>query len=285
MELRDTCIDWVRGIFGTGLFDDVQGILLLNPSSGLYRDVWNIVSSLYTNVCVPIAMGLVLIYFMVNIIEKSTQQQSLDLEHIIKLLMKLVLGLYLIEHGLEIMAEFYSLGLSFLQSVIGEAKAAYKANDLIESAWYGLTGEGLTGSWGTLESLGKFMDLFWDLGIPFIVIKILTVVVNFVCYTRLIEFYLRTATAPIALSDFFTEGVHSNGWKFLKSYIAVALQAGIIMLAVVVFNAIASALLGSSPDLSGGNYWSFMVKYLALAFATAGLMIKSLSLTKEIVGA
>lgn len=281
MALRDTCQEWVEEIFGGGIFDDVSNTLQLNPSTGEYADVWNIVSTIYENVCVPVGMGLVLIYFMVNIIEKSTQQQSLDLEHIVKLLLKLVVGLYFVEHGLELMASIYSLGFGFLTNVINEKPPDYSLGEVKEQVWKSLTGEDWEGSWGKLEGLLNFISVGFQVLLPYLVTLVMKIVVNFVCYTRLIEFYIKTATAPIALSDFFTEGVHGNGWKFIKGYIAIALQAGIIMLAVVVFNAIAGSLL-ASEDIT---YWGFLTRYLALAFATIGVMIKSLSLTKEVVGA
>lgn len=281
MALRDTCQGWVEDIFGGGMFSDVQKVLELNPSTGDYSDVWGIVSSIYENVCIPIGMGLVLIYFLTNVIDKSTQQQNFDLEHMVKLLLKLFIGLYFVEHGLELMTTIYSLGFAFLSSIIDELPKAYSMGDIKEAVWKDLTGEKWEGSWGKLEGLMNFISVGFQILIPYLVTLVMKIIVNFVCYTRLIEFYIKTAAAPIALSDFFTEGVHSNGWKFLKGYIAIALQAGIIMLAVVIFNAIAGSLL-ASEDIT---YWGFLTRYLALGFATIGVMLKSLSLTKEVVGA
>ncbi len=282
--MRDFLIGWVDDIFGEGLFDSVESVLSMNPSNGDFASVWSIVNTLYNNVCVPIAMGLVLIYFMVNLIEKSTQQQSLDLEHIIKLLLKLIIGLYFIEHGLELMASIYGLGFSFLNSIIGHNNAGdIMPADIKANVWKELADENINENidWGVLDTIGKGLTILLELVFPWLCTIVMKVVINFVCYTRLIEFYIKTITAPIALSDFFTEGVHGNGWKFIKGYIAIALQAGVIMLAVVVFNGIADGIVEGAGD----GYWAFLIKYLALGFATIGIMIKSLSLTKEVVGA
>lgn len=282
--MRDFLISWVNDIFGEGLFSSVEGVLKMNPSTAPFDSVWSIVQTLYNNVCVPIAMGLVLIYFMVNLIEKSTQQQSLDLEHVIKLLLKLVIGLYFIEHGLELMASIYEISFGFLNNIIGQNKASdIMPANIAADVWKELADEDINANikWGVLDTIGKGMLILLELVFPWLCTIIMKVVINFVCYTRLIEFYIKTIAAPIALSDFFTEGVHGNGWKFIKGYIAIALQAGIIMLAVVVFNGIADGIFAGA----GSGYWAFLIKYLALGFAAIGVMIKSLSLTKEIVGA
>lgn len=277
--MRETFYGWCEQIFGNGLFDSVYKTLSLNPSTGQYADVWKLIEGIYNGVCVPLGMGLVLIYFMVNVIEKSMQQQSFDIEHMVKLLLKLFFGLYIIQHGLEIMSAIFSLGFAFLDSVY---KAPDSGVDRTLKAWISLTGEGRKGEWSFWDSIVKVFTVGVPLLIPWMVSLAMKVVAGFVCYSRLIEFYIKTAAAPIALSDFFTEGVHGNGWKFIRGYIAVALQAGIIMLSVVIFNALAGALFPASLSI---EYWDFLIKYLALALATIGVMLKSLSLTKEIVGA
>lgn len=278
--MRETLQRWVEEIFGTGIFSDVKKVLSLNPSTGDYAGAWGIAESIY-NVCSTIGMGLVLIYFMVNLIERSTQQQNFDLEHLVKMLLKLFVGLYFIEHGLELMATIYSLSFGFINDVTNAAVKGDKLNNITHKVWKELTGENWEGSdWGVLDTLSN-LTVMLELIIPWLVSKVMKVVINFVCYTRLIEFYIRTAAAPIALSDFFTEGVHGNGWKFIKGYIALALQAGIIMMSVVIFNAISGGIVNAA----GNGYWAFLIKYFALAFATIGVILKSLSLTKEIVGA
>lgn len=278
MALRDVCQGWCEDIFGSGMFESVETVLNINPSTGSYSTAWNVVESLYNNVCMPIAMGLVLIYFMVNLIEKGTQQQGFDMEHLFKLLLKLFVGLYFIEHGLEIMCSIYSLSFAFLQKITAVAGGDGPA-DMAKTMWTQLTGESWDGEWKGLKAVLNFCGVGLQLLIPWIASLILKVIVNFVCFTRLIEFYIKTACAPIALSDFFTEGIHGNGWRFLKGYIAVALQAGVILLAIVFYNAIQTAFLTDS------SYMGYLVKFLALGFTVAGIMLKSLSLTKEIVGA
>ncbi len=289
--MRDFLIGWVEDIFGSGMFSSVEEILTMNPSKD-FDNVWDFLCNVYESVCVPIGSGLVLIYFMVNVLEKSTQQQSFDIEHMFKLLLKLFFGLYLIEHGLELMAAIYALSFAFVEDILfqgtvyGTAGANWQFG-YADNVWRALTGESIDSNeeWGLLKIISPgIFPVFFQLIIPWLCTVIMKIVVNFVCYTRLIEFYLKTAAAPIALSDFFTEGIHSNGWKFVKGYIATALQAGVIILAVCIFNGISSDIISGGGFDDPGGYWKFLFKYLALCFATVGVMLKSMSLAKELVG-
>lgn len=290
--VRDLLQSWVSYVFGGGMFSIAVDFLDINPSTGNFATIWRVVSGVYNNVCVPIGMGLVLIYFMVNLIERSMQQQQLDVEQVIKLLLKLVIGLYFIENGLRLMTEIYSLGFSFLDSIISAKGGDYSAGDAIaKEAWKSLTGEEWEGEWNVLENFTKSIPIILQLILPYIFSWVIQLICLAVCAFRLIEFYIMTCTAPIALSDFFTEGVHGNGWRFVKNYIAMALQMGIVMLAIVAFNGIVSAFLPKTgladlvvPVVGLGKAAYFILVYLAVGASCAGVMLKSRSLAKDIVG-
>ena len=291
--MRELLQGWVSSIFGTGMFESAEGILGVNPSDGRYQTIWKVISGLYDNVCVPIAVGLVLIYFMIHLIERSMQQQQLDLEQIVKSLMKLILGLYFIQHGLELMAEIYGLGMAFLNDIVSSNSvgSSTPGDAIAREAWKELTGENWDGDWGIWDAFSKGMPLFLQLFLPWLGSQIIKLIAIGVCFFRWIEFYILTCTAPFALSDFFTEGLHGNGWRFVKNYIALALQGGIIMLAIVIFNGIIVTFLPSGslvdmavPIVGMGKAAYFLLMYLAGGAACGAVMLKSRSLAKEIIG-
>ena len=317
--MREFLQNVVSFVFGGGMMSNALNFLDLNPSQDKFADIWNIVCGIYDNVCVPIGLGLVLIYFVVNLMERSMQYQQFDLEHIFKALIKLVVGMYFIKNGLVLMATLYSLGLAFLHSIVNTGLGGYvciecgaeytdfvkncicggslkaitesTAGDaLARSAWTELTGEPWEGRWGFMESLGKGFPVLLQLLLPWALSWGLQLIVIAVCFFRLIEFYILTCAAPIALSDFFTEGTHSNGWKFVKNYIAMCLQMGIMMLAIVAFNGISAAFLPTRgwedmvPLAGLGKFGWFIFVYLAAMVSCAAVLLKSRSLAKEIVG-
>lgn len=354
--IRNLYQSFVEAIFGQGLFEGVVEILSSNPSTGEFAGVWQVISTVYEYICVPLGMGLVLIYFMINVIERSMHQQQFDMEQMVKMLLKLVFGMYFIQHGLDLMASIYSLGISFLNGIINGGDAVgFLCNNcgqileemfaecplchigvvnepvhstlsvseqIVQGAWAALTGEEWEGNWGPLDTLNQLPGLTIAILLPGLGAILIKLVASAVCFFRLIEFYLQTCMAPIALADFFTEGTHGNGWRFVKNYIALALQMGIILLAIVAFNAISVAYLPNTAfwqvaEHAGANlgagpvvdiianavsfvndlfdiphslysqtemYREFCWKYLALGFSCTAILLKSRSLAKEIVG-
>ena len=96
---------------------------------------------------------------------------------------------------------------------------------------------------------------------------------------RIIEIAVRACLMPIALADFFQSGLHGSGWRSLKAFFAVCLQAVTIYLTMYLNLVILNDVL---PSLSGIG---FVGAYLAIWAATIGLLFKSQGLIKEIVGA
>lgn len=276
--------------FGSNMFERAQEILSFNPSTGIYATVWNVVAAIYENVCVPVGMGLVLIYFLVNLIERSMQQQQIDVEQVVKLLMKLVIGLYFIENGLTLMTKIYSMGIAFLNDILNATTVdgVSVGEEVIRGAWTSLTGKEWDENWGVIQAILGSLVLIFEMIIPFVGRIIINFVIECVCWFRLIEFYILTAMAPIAMSDFFTEGTHSNGWRFVKNYLAMALQMGVIMLAVVACNAINAGIIPTTDFESIGDVvgWiTWFIKSIGLGAACCAVVLKSRSLAKEIVGA
>lgn len=292
--MRGLLQKWVEYIFGNGMLGMAKNILDINPSTGSFSTVWKVFAGLYENVCVPLGMGIVLIYFLANLMERSMQQQQMDVEHVIKMLLKLVVGLYFIEHGLELMTSIYSMGLSFLNEIVGKKSVGeYTAGDTIaHEAWKSLSGEEWEGKWSFIQNISKGLPLLLQLMLPYILSWLIQLVVCAVCFFRLIEFYIITCMAPIALSDFFTEGLHGNGWRFLKNYMAIALQMGVILLAIVAFNGIIVGFLPKTgladvvvPIVGLGKAAYVIIMYIACGAACCAILLKSRTLAKEIVGA
>lgn len=321
--MRELLQDWIGYIFGNGMLSIAESILDINPSTGKYGTLWRVFEGIYDNICVPVGMGLVLIYFMVNLIERSMQQQQFDMEQAVKLLLKLIFGMYFIEHGLTLMTSIYSLGLSFIKSIVStnsynqlyqcarcstefeevvtkcplcggivNAMGAIAAGDgLAKDAWENLSGEKWNGDWSILESFTKGIPLMLQMVFPYLLSWGIQLICSAVCFFRLIEFYIMTCMAPIAFSDFFTEGMHSNGWRFVKNYLALALQMGVIMLGILAFNGIVSGLLPESgledvvvPILGIGKALYIVILYLACGVACCAVLLKSRAIAKEIVG-
>lgn len=263
-------------IFGGGVFDSVSGVLKLNPSTGAWAKAWTAVDSVYSNVMVPIALGLMIIWFLVAFMEKAASEQ-VTFEQLFILFAKLIAAKFLIDNGLQIFANLWSLGISLIDNVGGAFEDSSGSLGLdLKDLWYDFTKLEWTAKIGIIKGIGILCQLL----IPWLVSLIMTAVVYFICYSRIIEMLLRMMAAPIALSDFMTEGLHGAGWRFLKNFLAICLQ-GMIMVAIAqIYPLVINTILNGGD----GGFWVTLLKYVAFSFAAIALLFKSLSISKELVG-
>lgn len=279
--------DMFNFIYSGGLFDDVAEILTLNPQTFLAASgesqgpVWQVVYAVYNDFAVPIGLGIMLIWFLVAFIQKAASE-NVTFETLFLSFTKLIVAKFLIENGLEIFASIWSFGISSINSLetlaaskLGTGSYVMLTQATKEALWRDLTGCAWKEDPGFFAGIFAMIQMF----LPWAISLILVVIVNFICYSRLIEMFLRMMVAPIALADFMTEGLHSAGWKYLKSFFAIALQGALIYLISVIFsNFMAGAITGQTDFIES------TIIYFVIGFSACALMFKSLTLSKELVG-
>lgn len=265
---------WFKDIFANDVFEKIAGILKLNPSEGELSAAWNGAEVVYNNVMVPIALGLMIIWFLVALMEKSSSEQ-VTIEQFLLLFVKLIAAKFIIDNGFQIFAQLWGLGIS----IIDEVGGAFADEDVLtfnyKDLWFNLTGV----PWGDKLPLMTSLGLLCQLLIPWLASKIMIACVYFICYSRLLEMLVRMLATPIAVSDFITEGLHGSGWRYIKNFLAICLQGMIIIAIGQLYPLVMAGVLSTS-----GSFWTVVLKYLAFSFAAIALMFKSLSLSKELVG-
>jgi len=195
-----------------GMIDDIFGQDLLNSVSNtlshdvfsdpMFADAIKTVQKISDDVIAPLAIMLVCMYFLINIVDKFSSD-TFTWEQLGRLMVGFLIGIFLIENCFAILKLLFQLGDSLLAEISpgsGEgfdelanlAKDAYKAQQ---------------------EDQNFIMDWIWDIImipifiIPWLFSWLMRLAVKIICYSRLIEILIRTAFAPIALSDFFHHGL------------------------------------------------------------------------------
>ena len=271
-------------IFGADFFADVINILKLNPQSdSLTENTWIMSQKLNTQVVVPIAVSLLLIYFVVHFIQKAASEQC-TFEQLFALFCKMVAAKFLIENGVTLMGYLLDIGVWFVNDIL--TISSYQTyNPDVEAIWKSLSSKPWNN--GNPEEFDGFIDslngfgLWFKLVIPWIVAWVLKIVIKFVCYARILEIMLRTAMAPIAFADFFKEGTHGAGFRFLLNYLAVSLQGGFMVAIAILYSSMVAGVMNGVK----GGFFDFVAIYFVISFACLGLLIKSGQLAKEIVHA
>lgn len=272
--------DMFESVFGGGMFSAIKDILLANPSDpeGGYYAAWKIVQDIYDSVVVPVGLGIMIIWFLVGFMQKATSEQ-MNFDQIFLLCVKLVVSFYLIKNGFNLFCDIWGLGNALLRDLTGTPGTGAATEQIKIDAWNALTGQEIT-KWADAEDPGWLDSLLCmaKLLFPWIVAAILKGCATFIAYSRMLEMLLRMTLAPIALSDFMLEGLHSGGWRYLKTFLAICLQGFVIMLIAQLFTAL------TIPS-SGKDFMDIVVGYLVISVSAIALMFKSLSVCKEIVGA
>lgn len=269
----------LKDICGADLFASIYETLSINLFSpdGKYAMILDAVQTLY-NVIMPIGVMVMFVYFLVNL-EKSCTDESFTWEKLWYQFAMLLAAKFIMEHGFEILQLLFNIGLAITAKINNaisstNPEVTFDAAKMIED---------FKAEWG-FNGMLSFLStafLFCFLLLPWLMSWLMGLFVNLICYSRVIEIYVRAVMAPIALSDFYHSGFQSTGWKFLKGFFAIALQGALILVISVIFSLMLQAILITDAR----NMWTFIGSYLAFYGASCMLMFKSLQLTKELVGA
>lgn len=258
-------------IFGQSIVDNLLSALRFDVITGIKGNL----SDLYTNVFLPIAMYIMVIYFLVNLIDKSVMLEHMDTSQIVKQLFILGGCYMLLSHGFDIMGWMLDAGNAMLDVVAGRL-------NITGSMTVGMDAEDFLSDLGMSPGfldIGYVGGMFYA-SIPWVFSLFVPLIFKFVCYSRLIEVGVRMAMMPVSLIDFFNNGVNGSGWRNLKAFLAVAMQTVTLFIVVLVFSFIMSGVIGSG--LAG---FDLIMAMAAVELSCMGLAIKSQGLTKELLGA
>lgn len=95
---------------------------------------------------------------------------------------------------------------------------------------------------------------------------------------RSLEIIVRVMLAPIGVADIM-KGTNSNGFRFIKSCLGIALQGGIMILITIATQSVLASVT------QGLDVQTMALATIGIQGSAIGLLLSSKSLAKEIVGA
>lgn len=213
----------------------------------------------------PIASVLVTIYFMMAVLDKLTND-SFNVEQFIKLLLKLVLAIVIVDNASEWSKIIMQFGVDF--------------GNLMTTGSVNFMEYNIADSVDNMDFWTKLLTIV-TLIIPWLIALLLRVAVYFIGYGRIIEVGIRSAFAPIGMADIVTGGPNSNGFRYLKKMIAISMQGGIMIIVMTSGAIVCKSVLPTSANLLE---FAFIVKYFGVMASMVGIMASAKSLANEIVG-
>lgn len=256
-------------VLGESLINDV-GSYLIDPSG---IEAISAAASSFSDVMKPIASVLICIYFIIELMEKITND-NFNTDQFIKLLIKLVFSIVVVDNASAIAENISKFGTAFI-SAISSADLTSKPFTVTEV-------NGL----GIIDLIAMIVVMV----IPFFVSLVIRLAAWFMIFSYIIEIQVRSALAPLGFADLISGGSNSNGFKYLKKLIALALQGGIMLIIMT-----CSAQLIGTSLLDDGATLEFelanliptignIFKIMAVQVAMLGLMGSAKTIANDVIG-
>lgn len=255
--LERICYDFIKGTLNINLGKDMQNII----AGKSIKQVMNPLKKLYDTVK-PVGMSLIVLYFLIEVIDKTTKE-NFSLEQFFRLMLKLLFAKLLMDDGWTILNSLINIGNAFtgFMSVENTALSASMKSYAEEIDDANIIGE---------------IAIMIQWLIPWLFSFICRLISQVICWGRTIEIGLRTVGAPVAMADIFQDGMHGGGFRYLKKYFAVCLQAFIIMVIIQVSGIVQSIIIGD-----GGVT---MINAVIVGLTTCMMVIRSQQFANDMVG-
>ncbi len=230
------------------------------------------------NALKTIGIALLTTYFLLELMDKVTREQF-DVETLIRMLIKFIIAKTLImDNGITILKAFLKIGNGMAATLGSTAPPAGTDAFLSQIA-------------EIIQDNNMIMDIVIGIlaVIPWLISKLVGLVIQAACYGRLIDIVVRGGFAPIGCAGMVQEGFSGHGIRYLKKYFGSILQGAVIMgmlYACASINAsIMSAMFSNMHGISSiGAAMTMTVQTLVVGFTEIMCIIKSNQIANEIAG-
>lgn len=210
--------------YGLNSSTDVSGILQNFKKWGLS----DIMEEIY-GVIKLVGAALLVTYFLLELMDKVSKEQF-DAEIFIKMYLKFIIAkMIILDNGIDILNAMIDIGTG-LQVTVGNIDVGIDAR--YEIAY-------------VIQNQDMMMDVVIGiLGcIPFLIKKLMDLVIHAMCYGVLIDITIRGAFAPIGCVSMVQDGFSGNGMRYLKKFLGACMQGAVILGIVYVCGRLSSNIM------------------------------------------
>ena len=213
-------------------FAELWSILTQSPEAFKGGAIWNIVVNIH-GALQAIGYALLVLFFVIGVVKTCGSFAEVKKpEHALKLFIRFAIAKIVITHGMELLMKLMEIMQGVISGIMS-ASGVVAGNSTVLPP----------GMISAIENCG-----FWE-SIPLwavtliggLFITVLSFIMIMTVYGRFLKIYMYAAIAPIPLATFAGEPTQNVGKTFLKSFCAVLLEGGIIVLACIIFSVFASS--------------------------------------------
>ena len=251
----------------------LPNVLIYALQNNKIEEVLSGIQGFSESVFLPIASVLVCICFTLELMQKVTSD-NFNTDQFIKMLLKLAIEIVIINNATQIAKKIVKFGIAFTGAVGGGS-----------SEMAGITVSEI----GFIQGLVLIVVMI----LPFFISLVAFIIGYFQVYSYQLEFTVYAAAAPLGLADFLSNGIHSNGMKYMKKLLALAIQGGIMILILAAASILQQEMVGGiSFSLSSWDDIANMLKSLFNTFfacigiqlAVVGTLGQAKTISQAIIG-
>ena len=260
--LEKVCYDMVCDTLNVTLGKDMKEVITGNTTTDMMKSM----TPVYTDIVSPVGEALIVLFFLIELIDKTTKD-NFSVEHFFKLMLKVVIAKFLIENGWDILTGCINVGSNLAGAITSEPKGLTSKSKVLDQYAKEIQ------ETNTIGNLGMIIQWF----LPWVFAWISKMICIVICWGRMIELGVRAVTAPISMADIFQDGTHSGGFRYLRKFLGVCLQAAVIMIVIQVSGIIQGLIIGKDTVT--------MFKAVVVGLSTCMLVVRSQQFASDLVGA
>lgn len=273
--LRDGIISNLSGLFDTvnQKVGEVAGEVGATPQ-GWNAGIFNMIRNLSETVIIPIAgaiLAFVMTYELIQMVTEKNNMHDIDTFMFFKWVFKSFAAVLIVTNTWNIVMGIFDMA----QQVVNQSAGVIIGNTSLDLA---TVVPNIEAQLETME-MGGLLGLWFQSLFVGLTMNVLSICIMLVIYGRMIQIYLVTSLGPIPLSTMANSEWRSMGQNYLKSLLALAFQAFLIMVCVGIY-AVLIQTIGTSGDISGA-IWRAMGYTVLLCFC----LFKTGSISNAVFGA
>lgn len=260
--LEKVCYDMVCDTLNVTLGKDMKEVITGNTTTDMMKSM----KPVYTDIVSPVGEALIVLFFLIELIDKTTKD-NFSVEHFFKLMLKVVIAKFLIENGWDILTGCINVGSNLAGAITSDPKGLTSKSKVLDQYAKEIQ------ETNTIGNLGMIIQWF----LPWVFAWISKMICIVICWGRMIELGVRAVTALISMADIFQDGTHSGGFRYLRKFLGVCLQAAVIMIVIQVSGIIQGLIIGKDTVT--------MFKAVVVGLSTCMLVVRSQQFASDLVGA
>lgn len=245
-----------------------------------FTEAWKVAKGIFTNTIQPVAFSIIGVCFMIRVVQNASHFDQVTPARVLYgPLVTLFACVAVTWYSLTITEYLIRFGALFAKAINSAAVDA-KLGDM----------DGIMSRFGELDkkgnikvttAIGYIIRLFF----PWLACKLAQLITEVVAMVTMVEIVLRGMFLPLSCSDLMINGTNGGGFRFLRGYLGVVLQAAIILAIGAIQGGLCVAILSGKTGTAFTDFFADVGSLILFQIVGVGLMLRASTLAREIVGA